>query len=111
MKPSDPRYKGSKWNFMMEWENGENTKEPLTIIGANDPITCAVYARKNKLLGEDGWKHFRRYAKNEKKLSRLVNQAKLRSNCEAKPYKFLGVRLPKDYKHAVMLDAINENHL
>ena len=110
MKSDDPRYKGSKWNVMMEWENGEITEEPLAIIGADDPITCATYARENNLLGEEGWKRFRRYAKNEKKISRLVNQAKLRSYREAKRYKY-GVELPRDYKHALTLDAINGNHL
>jgi hypothetical protein len=28
----------------MEWENGEITEEPLAIIAADDPVTCAIYA-------------------------------------------------------------------
>jgi len=28
LKPSDPSYKGSKYNVMIEWENGEVTSEP-----------------------------------------------------------------------------------
>jgi len=88
------KYKRSKWNVMMEWENGEITKEPLTIIGADDPIACALYARENNLLNEEGWKRFRRYAKNKKKLTRLINQAKLCSYKEAQQYKYR-VELPE----------------
>jgi len=35
LKPSDPSYKGSKYNVMIECENGEATTEPLTIIAAD----------------------------------------------------------------------------
>jgi hypothetical protein len=41
---SHPSYRGSKWNVMIEWETGEVTSEPLTIIGVDDPVTCAIYA-------------------------------------------------------------------
>jgi len=40
---------------MAEWENEEVTAEPLSIIAAGDPVTCAVYARENNLLELDGW--------------------------------------------------------
>ena len=53
---------------MIEWENREITSEPLSIIGADDPVTCAIYARENKLLDKPGWKRFTRLAKREKKL-------------------------------------------
>ena len=35
---------------MVEWESGEVTYEPLTLISKDDPITCAVYAKKHDLL-------------------------------------------------------------
>ena len=56
-------YKGSQWNVMIEWENGEITAEPLSIIAADDPVTCAIYARDNNLLELDGWKHFKQIVK------------------------------------------------
>ena len=31
---------------MIEWETGEITSEPLPIIAADDPIACAIYAKK-----------------------------------------------------------------
>lgn len=34
----------------MEWENGEITKEPFAIIAADDPVTCAIYAKEKGLL-------------------------------------------------------------
>jgi hypothetical protein len=41
---------GFKITLLIEWENGEITKEPLSIIAVDDPVTCAIYARENGLL-------------------------------------------------------------
>ena len=46
----DENYKGSKYNAMVEWETGEIIEEPLSLIAADDPVTCAVYAKKHDLL-------------------------------------------------------------
>ena len=32
-------YKGSLYNVMVEWETGEISEEPLSIIAADDPVT------------------------------------------------------------------------
>jgi hypothetical protein len=40
-----PEYKGFQYNLMIEWENGEMTTDPIAIIAADDPVTCAIYAR------------------------------------------------------------------
>ena len=40
---------------MIEWENGEITREPLSIIAADDPVTCAIYAKDNDLLDTATW--------------------------------------------------------
>ena len=50
LKPSDPSYNGLIYNVMIEWENGEITSEPLSMIATDDPVTCAIYARENNLL-------------------------------------------------------------
>jgi hypothetical protein len=76
---SDKDWKGSKYNVLVAWETGETTYDPLKTIEADDPVTCAEYARENNLLNLDGWKQFRRLAKSEKKLKRMINQAKLKS--------------------------------
>jgi hypothetical protein len=55
-RASDPENKGSRYNVLVEWENGEITPEPLNIFGKDDPVTCAVYAREHRLLDKEGWK-------------------------------------------------------
>ena len=42
--------KEAKYNVQVEWETGEITFEPLSIIAADDPVTCAAYAKENDLL-------------------------------------------------------------
>ena len=55
LESTDPNHKGSKYNVMVEWESGEVTYEPLSLISKDDPITCAVYAKKHDLLDtQDG---------------------------------------------------------
>ena len=61
----------------VEWESGEVTYEPLTLISKDDPITCAVYAKKHDLLDTTGWKHPKRYAKTSKRLIRAVKQSRI----------------------------------
>ena len=62
----------------VEWESGEVTYEPLTLISKDDPITCPVYAKKHDLLDTTGWKHPKRYAKTSKRLIRAVKQSRIR---------------------------------
>ena len=78
LESTDPDHKGSKYNVMVEWESGEVTYEPLTLISKDDPITCAVYAKKHDLLDTTGWKHLKRYAKTSKRLIRAVKQSRIR---------------------------------
>ena len=67
---------------MVEWESGEVTYEPLTLISKADPITCAVYAKKHDLLDTTGWKHLKRYAKTSKRLIRAGKQSRIREMLE-----------------------------
>ena len=78
LTPSDDNWKGCHWNVLVAWETGEITWEPLKTV-QQDKVMCGLYARKNNLLDQPGWTKFKRYAKREKKLLRLVNQAKLHS--------------------------------
>ena len=108
LKPSDPEYQGSQFNICIEWENGEITNEPLGIIAADDPTTCAMYAQENDLLEEPGWRQFRCLAMREKQLLCLINQAKVRSFRTAPRYKF-GYPVPCTYEEAAKLDLQNGN--
>ena len=47
---TDPDCKSSKYNVQVEWENGEVTFEPLSVIAADDPVTCAAYAKQQDIL-------------------------------------------------------------
>ena len=51
---SDPDWKGSKYNVQVEWETEEITFEPLSVIAADEPVTCAAYAKQNDLLAVEG---------------------------------------------------------
>ena len=92
----------------MEWENDDKTWEPLDLIAKDAPVDCAQYAIDNNLLDCQGWKQFKRLAKQEKLMTRLINQAKLRSYCTTYRYKF-GYKVPKDYNKAKEFDRINKN--
>lgn len=59
----DKEYRGSSWNVLVEWENGEISYESLNVIANEDPAACAIYARDNGLLGVPGWKRFKQMAK------------------------------------------------
>lgn len=54
LSPNHPIYNGSMYNVKVEWENGEITYEPLSIVGTDDPVTCALHAKENDLLDEPG---------------------------------------------------------
>jgi hypothetical protein len=60
---NDPNYKGSQYNVLIECEDGDITYEPLDVISADDPVTCALYAKKNNLLHLPGWTRFKQIAK------------------------------------------------
>ena len=80
---------------MVEWESGEVTYEPLTLISKDDQITCAVYAKKHDLLATTGWKHRKRYAKTSKRLTRAVKQSRIRQ-----------VRASTRYQHGFQVQKI-----
>ena len=44
LKPTDPNWKGCKYNVLVDWETGEKTYEPLSVLASDDPVTCALYA-------------------------------------------------------------------
>ena len=78
------------------------------MIAADDPVTCAEYAKKHGLLHLDGWKRLKHIAKNQKQLTRVINQSKIRQVSRSAVHQF-GFLIPKDYKHALQLDEQNGN--
>ena len=98
----------TQYYVKIEWETGEVTDEPLSKVAKDAPVECALYAQENNLLDTPGWKRFKRMANRQKKLLRMVNQAKLSSFRHAAKYMF-GYEIPKNYKHALILDQKNGN--
>ena len=108
LKPTDPNWKGSKFNVLVEWETGEKTYEPLSDLAADDPVTCATYAKENDLLHIDSWKRFRNLAKRDKALTRSFMQSKIRKARRANKYMFQYL-IPRSYKEALEFEKENNN--
>jgi hypothetical protein len=108
LNKNHPSWKGDKYNVKVEWETGEVSYEPLHVIAADDPVTCAIYAKEAGLLDTDGWKRFRSLAKRAKKMLRMVNQSKLRSYKTCKKYMY-GIEIPRSYDDGVRLDKLHGN--
>ena len=105
---TDPNWKGSRRNVRNEWETGEITFEPLSVIAAENPITCAAYATENNLYNLDGCKRFRHLIKKEKQLTQAIKQSKIRQVRHAKKYMF-GFLIPRNYTEALEFDKANNN--
>ena len=105
---SDPDWKGNKYNVQVEWETGEITFEPLSIIAADDPVTCAAYAKENDLLTLEGWHRFRSIAKKDKVLARSIKQSMIRQVRRSQTYMF-GYLIPRNYMEAMQFDSENKN--
>jgi hypothetical protein len=103
-----PDYNGSTCSLLIEWENGETTKEPLQAIAKDDPVICAICAKGNGLLDLSGWKQFKSIARRQKKGTRMVNQAKLKSFNNATKFKN-GYKIPQTYEQAMQFDEKNGN--
>ena len=97
LKATDPRWKGCKYNVLLDWETGEKTYEPLSVLAADDPVTCATYAKENDLLHIDGWKRFRNLAKRDKTLNRAIMHSLIRQTRRSNKYMF-GYLIPRSYK-------------
>ena len=105
---SDPDWKGSKYNVQVEWETGEINFEPLSIIAADDPVSCAAYAKENGLLALEGRRIFRSLAKKDKVLARAIKQSKIRQVRKSKAY-MIGYLITRNYIEAMQFDSENKN--
>ena len=65
----------SLYNVMVEWETGEITEEPLSIIAT---VTCAAYAKENNLIHLPEWNKLKHIAKHQKSSTKAINQTKIR---------------------------------
>ena len=105
---SDPDLKGSKYTVQVEWETGEITFEPIFVIAADDPVTCAAYAKDNDLLAVEGWHRFRNLAKKDKILAWAIKKSRIRQVRRSQTY-MLGNLIPRNYMEAMQFDSENKN--
>ena len=42
LKPTDSNWKRCKYNVLVDWETGEKTYEPISVLAADDPVTCGI---------------------------------------------------------------------
>ena len=80
----------------------------MSLIDADDQVTLAIYAHSKNLLNTVGWKKYRKLYDREKKLLRIINQAKLKSYRSSPVYKY-GFEVPRDHTHAMDLNRKNGN--
>jgi len=106
---NDERYKGSKWNVKVIWDNGDDTYDPLGIIAETDPVTCALYSKENGLLHLPGWKRFSGIVKNQTRLTKISKQNNLHEFNHSPTYKY-GIKVPSNHNNAMELDRLNGNN-
>ena len=63
---------------MVEFETGEITEDPLSILASDDPVTCTAYATKHSMSNLPGWKIFKNIARSQNSSTRVVKQTKIR---------------------------------
>ena len=108
LKSTDRNWKGRKHNVIVDWETGEKTYQCLSVLAADDPVTCATYAKENDLPHIGDWKRFRNLAKRDKTPTRVVMQSMIRQTRRANKYMF-GYLIPRSYKEALEFYKENNN--
>jgi hypothetical protein len=111
LKHGHPDHKGSSYNVLVVWEDGSKIYEPLDKMIKDGPITLAVYARKNNLLGVPGWKRLKNIAsKVAKEHKTITNNLILMKGMRTKgPIFQFGIQVPRNVKEAYELDKRNGN--
>ena len=102
------RHSKGGWDVLVTWGSGTTSWNQLGPTIEGDPVTVAMYAQKNNLLNEPGFKHLKRYTKREKVLGRLINQMRLKNFRNKPRYKY-GYQVPRNHEEAVMIDEREGN--
>ena len=66
LKALGPNWKEFQYNVLIEWETGEKTYEPLSVLAAYNSFTWASYTKVNGISHLDGWKRMMNLAKRDK---------------------------------------------
>ena len=79
---------GSKYNVKILWETSEVTYEPLDWLAKDIHVELSQYTIDHNILDVPGWKRFKRYARQQRLVERLINQTKLCSFYLCPKYKY-----------------------
>ena len=79
-----------------------------SVIAADDPVTCAAYAKQHDLLAVEGWHRFSNLASKDKVLARVIKQSKIMHVRRSQTYMF-GYLIPRNYMKAMQYDSENRN--
>ncbi len=96
----------NKWQLRVEWESGEMTWEPFSMIFGDDSVTVSMYAKKHGMLEQ--WPRCKKFIKNDKVMARMAHQARLKNFRNRPVYKF-GIQVPRNHHEAMMIDAKDGN--
>ena len=110
LSKDDNDYKGLRFNVLINWDSGPPTYEPLDLIAKDDPVTCAIYAKNNNLLGVPGWKRFKRIISNDNFFNRVINKTKIDQSDNNMENIQFGIKVPMNHNHAMSLDQKNGNN-
>ena len=80
--------------FKLNGRLGRLLFEPLSIIAADDPVTCAAYAKENDLLALEEWHRLSRLAKMIRSLQEQSSKVRSGKSGDLKPI-CLGISSPE----------------
>jgi hypothetical protein len=98
----DSKAKGG-YRLHVKWSSGETTWQDVSPLYQDNPTSVSVYAMKNDLLNEPGFKRCKHHTKNHKTLTRMIHQAKLKNFCNRPVYQY-GFQVPRNHDEAVFID-------
>jgi hypothetical protein len=98
-----PNYNGSPYDVQVHFENYMVSFEPLNVIAADDPVSCASHGRDNDLPDKQEWKHFNAIAK-QKKMFCIASQAEPWSFQTSERYMY-GFEVPCNFDDTVRINA------
>ena len=81
----------------------------MDLIGKDNHITCAIYAKKSRLLDTPVRKRFKRIIERENKFDGIINQVKISRNKIAMANIQYGIQVPQNHQEAMDLDRRNGN--
>jgi Reverse transcriptase (RNA-dependent DNA polymerase) len=106
----DPGYKHSKYNLMIEWEDGSTTEEGLQAMIIDDKMSCYEYGKLvHGLLEEDGWKRLKKCAHSVEQMCQKVFNATTVYSTKFEPSIQFGIQVPRNHEEAMKLDEKNGN--